>query len=255
MDVKGLIQVFLCTLAVTGLVCSAAEAQVDQTGLAQRLRSTDVSERNQAFTESVAIPPDEIGSALSVAYIDLLHEMNGIVLQAAASEIALASVESPEFVSALSRRVAQLNDPGAIRALSRAYYGGRLASEALADFGAAAVPDLLAVVDSPGRNYNLANYGLKTLALVVVKHGGTGRLSLGLRRGIVESTARRLRTPGYFTTLWAAIDLAAVLDDPGLLVTVRSLATDRDEVRARGISDPEIISMTQERAARRLSGG
>jgi hypothetical protein len=64
----------------------------------------------------------------------------------------------------------------------------------------------------------------------------------------------RLAGKQVFTTVWDAVDLAIALKDPALRRIVKSLATDRNAVVARGIEDSETIEETQRLAAQRLAG-
>ena len=55
-------------------------------------------------------------------------------------------------------------------------------------------------------------------------------------------------------TLRWAIDLAMVLDDPDLTLIVSLLAYDSEAVTARGVTDPDVVRQTQQRAIDRLAG-
>ncbi len=235
-----------------GLSAQSDPAEREQQGqLAARLGSPEADERRQAFYESLSIPPDEVGPELSRALIQLLHLLNGVVSEVLVSGETVDVYENPEFIASVAQRVAEIRDLESVSALARAYYGGRFASEALVEFGRVAVPDLVAVV-TDASHYSLIDYGLKTLGLMLTAESG---LSASDTESIRDAVRLRLTGPEYFTTVWAAIDVAVRLDDPGLVGIVRELANDANASRARGIQDPEIISMTRERAAKRLRGG
>ncbi len=220
---------------------------------AERLGSSEAAERKQAFYESLAIPHEDVLPVLSQALTRLLEGLNVVVAEAISAGETLDVHEDPSYVAAVSRRVAEIRDPNAIRALARAMDGGRLASEALGSFGPAAIPAVVAVVEDPESHYDLVIYGLRSLGQIVALHRAT--LPTAARASIKRAVSMRLNNEQYFTTLWAAVDLAVDLADAELLDTVRQLANDADAVRARGITDPEIIALTRDRAAKRLRGG
>jgi hypothetical protein len=49
------------------------------------------------------------------------------------------------------------------------------------------------------------------------------------------------------------IPLAVPLDDPGVRATGRAIATDRNELVRRGVTDPRDIAETQSKAAKALA--
>jgi hypothetical protein len=69
-----------------------------------------------------------------------------------------------------------------------------------------------------------------------------------------RAARQRLFGNQHDTTLLNAIDLGVTLDDPELTGIVSSLAYDRNEVIARGVTDPELIGRIQQRARDRLAG-
>ncbi len=227
--------------------------QEQQARWAERLRSPDAAERKQAFYESLGIPHDEVLPILSRALTRLLEDLNVVVAEAISMGETLYPREDPDFVAAVSRRVAEIRDPNAVGALARAMHGGWLASEALASFGPAAIPPVVAVVEDRDNHHNLVIHGLRSLGQIVAAQEGA--LPAAARASVLRAVTMRLNGQQYFTTLWAAMDLAVLLGDPELLDTVRELANDSNAVRARGIHDPEIIALTRERAAQRLRGG
>jgi len=155
--------------------------------------------------------------------------------------------------------VAPLKDPQAIPALVDTFSIGSSSTvvDALADFGEEAAPALLAGVMSPQSHYNAVNDGLMTLRMMV-EDAGTHPLSAGtlgeIRRVAEHFLTAPERPPSIGTTLWSAIDLAAVLKHPGLRQIVGALASDPKEVIARGVTDPGDIARTQKWAADRLAG-
>ena len=79
-------------------------------------------------------------------------------------------------------------------------------------------------------------------------------LSAGTIAQIRRAAEQRLTGKQYFTILWYAIDLASVLNDTELWSIVQSIASDLNEVFARGVENPDLFELTQKRAADRLAG-
>ncbi|MGH7470674.1 MAG: hypothetical protein ACRENP_22225 [Longimicrobiales bacterium] len=192
-----------------------------------------------------------IGGELRVALITLLERENVVVADAARRGVPLDTYESPEFIAHLSRFVAELRDPRAIPALAEAIYGGGTVARALAAFGEQSVPAVTRVVAAPDVHYDVVNHALLTLRFVLE---GQTPVSSSTRNQIRESAALRLTGKQYFTTLWKAMDLAITLNDPSLRAIVQTIASDRGQILARGISDPEVIARTQRLAVERLAG-
>lgn len=247
----GILAVLHLALLLPGL---AAEAQtsgaagLEQRELAVRLMSEDASDRRLAFYESLTIPPEEVGAELAVSLVHLLQAMNAVVSEAVVRGVPLSTVHDPSFIAALSRRVAELGDPSSIPALAQAIYGGLAVSEALVRFGRPVVPAVLEVVQGRQNHHDLVDHGLRTLTLLLEENERSGLLSNSDLAAVVDAVESRLIQPGYFTTLWAAIDLAGRLGEPRLLGLVQVIADDDEAVRMRGITASEIISLTRARA-------
>jgi hypothetical protein len=233
------------------LFASLGDAQQDQRALALQLLQGPGAERSRALEAVRALGANSTGPELRAALITLLERNN----RAARRNEGLATVESPEFIAHVAHVVSQLEDPQAIPALAGALgTGSTLVRDALADFGEGAAPAVLAVVNSSETHYNAVDEGLITLRFLVE---GTGPrpLSAGTLDQIRGAARQRLTGKQYFTTLWRAIDLAVALNDPSLRQTVQVLASDATEVSARGVTNPDLIAKTQERATQRLAGG
>jgi hypothetical protein len=147
-----------------------------------------------------------------------------------------------------------MGDPHAIPALAGALgTGSTLVRDALADFGEQAAPDVLRLVTAQDTRYDAVGDGLMALRFMV-EGARTRPLSPSTRDQIRRAAMQRLTGEQYFSTLWYAIDLAVALDDPELRRIVQAIASDRNELVARGVSAPDIIALTQKRAAARLAG-
>jgi len=239
----------------TALSSSSAQAQQDQGTLAHQLLHGNRAERNRALDAARGLGRAQTGPELRAALVTVLDHNNQIVAEAARRKQALETLEDPEFIAHTAHVVSQLADPQAIPALAGALgTGSTLVRDALADFGEQAAPAILAVVNSPERHYSAVDEGLIALRFMV-EGAGPSPLSVATTNQIRNAARNRLEGKQYFTTLWRAIDLAGALNDPALRQVVQALASDEAAVRARGITNPEIISRTQQRATQSLAGG
>jgi len=231
-----------------------ADAQTDQRLLAQQLHGPQGEQRTKALNAVRRMRAADIKDDLRIALISLLAKKNQIAQDAVRRGQTVDQVEDPSFIAAVSREVAKLGDARAIPALCEAIDGGTIVAKALAEFGEAAVPDLLRVVNSPDAHYDLVDHGLIALR-IMAERPDYQSVSRTTQQQIRAAAAQRLKRPGYFTSLWRAIDLAVVLKDPELRQVIESLASNRNAVTATGITyDWTVIEMTQKRAAERLAG-
>jgi hypothetical protein len=231
---------------------AAAESQFDQRQIAQQLLSEDPERRHSALETVRKISPENASKELREALITLLVRLNEITNEARQRQIPLDLVEDPEFIATIQRTVAELKDPLAIPALANAL-GMFTVIRALADFGEQAAPAVLSIVRNPISHYTAVDDGLRVLRFMVERRDTrplTQKTLAEIRRAALE----RLTGEQYFTTLWYAIDLAAVLDDAELRGILEQLARSPDEVLARKVTDSRLIEQTQRRAADRLAG-
>jgi hypothetical protein len=249
----------LMATMVVGLLCAAgvdatsSQVPLDQRAIVRELLSTDANAQRRAFAVAGTIPVQEMTPEFRAALIALLEQKNAVVARAATHGIPLATVEDPEFVASLSRKVAELQDRRAIPALAEAIYGGDTVARALAAFGDASVSPVAKVVTAPTSHYNSVDFGLTVLRLLV-EQSSQRPLSPRARDEIRRAALDRLTGPEHFTSLWRAIDLAVALEDPELAGIVSSLAYDPQALATRGVTDPEVVERTHARARDRLSG-
>ncbi len=150
--------------------------------------------------------------------------------------------------------VSDVQDPRAIPRLARSLgLGFSSVRRTLAGLGEQAAPAVLDVLTSERSGPGEINDALMTLRFMV-ETAYAGSLSDASLERIRQATEQRLAGVQRLTTLWRAIDLAIVLEDPRLRQIVESLASDPDEVIARGVEEPDLIERTQQRAADRLAG-
>lgn len=240
-------------------VPTSLKAQGRQQVLAQRILSGGAMARATALQEVAALQPTNVGPDLRGALFSALaresrsHSDN---YWADHRGVAIQPLEDPEFIIRLVEVVVALKDPAAIPALASALGIGSTASvRALADFGESAAPAVLSVVTSNHATHYSVDDGLITLRIMVEEKGRRAlspRTLADIRR--VAELHLHSRQNGIGTTLRWAIDLAIVLNDTALRQIVVSLATDRNQVIARRITDPHLIALTQRRAADRLAG-
>lgn len=245
-------------LLATVLHTPNVEAQVDQVALAQELLRDNVQGWSRAVEVAAghieAGDAEKIGPELRAALITLLERKHRIIEETRRRGEFLANVDDPEFIARVAYVVAGLRDPRSISALSKADYAPRPVIQALAAFGERAAPALLAVVTSTESHHNEVDHCLLALR-VIVEGSGARPLSAETLDEIRRAAQQRLtERQQSFTTVWRAIDLAMVLDDPDLKRIVEALALDRNEVVARGVEAPDLIERTQKHAAQRLAG-
>lgn len=250
--VAPILGLVLITSQATAASAAAPQHPVNQEDLAKALLSSNAAERQRALGEVMAIEPAQRGAALRTALITLLERENKLVEQALVRGVTVDQVESPEFISAVARAVAELKDPATIPVLAGALGDFNLI-QALADFGEQAVSAVVAVVKSPKSHYSSVDDGLRVLRFVVEQQQSRP-LSPTTFTLIRQAAENRLSGPQNFTTLWYAIDLAAVLGDNDLKRTIEDIANYPSEVTARGVINPRLIAQTQKRAADRLAG-
>lgn len=250
-----LVAVFLVMIARPSTVIQAAggQRQLDQGVIARALLGQDKQVRNRAFEAVLAIVPADIGPELRTALITLLERSNQIPSEARRRGVAVSTLDDPEFISSVSRFVADLRDPRAIPALAEATYGWVTVMRSLAAFGEQAAPAVLRIVTSPDSHYELQEHGLITLRFMI-ERADVNPLSPATVEQIRLAAEQHLTGKPYFTTLWHAMDLAFALRDPNLRRIIESLASNRNAIIARGVDDPKVIELTQKRAADRLAG-
>jgi hypothetical protein len=224
----------------------------DQETIAKRLLSEDAKERHAAFAVASAIDVADRGQTLRAALIALMERHTAIIARVQQTGGAVETFESGEFIADVQRTVAGMEDPQAIPAMARAM-GMFTLLDPLADFGELAASDVLAVVTSEASDHSTVGDGLRVLRFMIE---GTPKypLSPDTIARIKQAAHQRLNGQQYFTTLWHAMDLAAVLNDPELKAILQELATSPASVTARGITDPKLIDQTRRRAADRLAG-
>lgn len=234
-----------------------AEAQRDdQEDIAKQLLGTDPTDRRNALAAAESLGP-KMGPALRGALFTALEregQMHAERYRASKRGEAVGELKDAEFIGALTRAVVPLRDPGSIPGLLEALGTGALVTNALADFGEAAAPGVLAVVTSSASVPDAIDHGLITLRFMTE---GTQLRPLSPPIVAQVRAAARQRLTGqqpFVTTIWRAIDLAMALQDPDLTKMVQSIADSPLEVRSRGVTDPELLARTQKFASDRLAG-
>lgn len=254
-ELKILLSAVLSAAGMVAGLLSPVEAQVSQQAIAAELVSADRSAQLWALRRAEAIDASDVEQPLRQALIDALEressasrERREALLRGVAHE-----EDDYDFHARLTHTVIRLRDPQTIPALAGVLGNGLMAVRALAAFGDRSVPAIVEAVRSPRSHSSLIRGGFIALRFIV-EESKTRPLAAGTHQQIRSVVEQRLSGKGDFTTLWRAIDLAVVLDDPELREIVESLASDRSEVIARGIDDPDLIERTQKRAADGLAG-
>jgi hypothetical protein len=234
---------------------------VDQRRLAQQLLNPDPREWTRAAARAQGIEAANTTPELRALLISALEREAKLHLQRAKAGRRGETLEplsyDPEALFTLIRAVVALRDPEAIPALTPALGTGFTVIRALAAFGEQAAGTVVALVVAPDTPPEWVHDGLITLRFMV-DQAATHPLSGGVVEGIRQAAEQHLTVAGHLAstgvTLRWAIDLAVVLGDPSLRRIVEELASDQNEVIARGVTDPALIEQTQKRAADRLAG-
>jgi len=238
------------------LATGRTDAQGEQSDFARRLLGDNVEQRSIALSTVEQAGPqnaDRPTRAVMIAALAREADVHISRYEADRRGQPVDTLPDPEFVGRLSKAVAELRDARAIPALAAALFTGPLMARALSDFGDEAAPAVLQVVTAPNGWYDQVDAGLVALRFMVerrAEHPLSGRTMDRIR----SAAKQRLNGKQYFTTLTRAIDLAAVLDDAELRQILTSIASDRNELLARGVENPDLLERTQQLAADRLAG-
>lgn len=256
MNPRRQLVIFVIALCALDLCASTASAQDDQKALAQLILSADTQERARALEAARLLGPQSTGPELRAALFTALEREGGLRAQRYEAGLRGDPVEplsDPEFMLNAARVVADLGDPRAVPALAAALGSGHTVTRTLAAFGERAAPSVLAVATSPKTRPTALDHALITLRFMV-EGVDEHPLSSGTLEQIRRVAAQRLTGTQDAVTLGRAIDLAVALNDSDLRRIVQAIASDRNEVIARGVTEPDLIERTQTRAADRLAG-
>lgn len=225
--------------------------QVDQRALATRVLCEDDSVRQNAVMEVLALDPSEVQPELRSALVGTLEQLNRLRREVKVEGGNLEDRVDPHFRLSVVTAVTRLRDPQTAPALVGALGHGAPVVEALASFGEPTALLVIDAVQSRESSQAEVNDGLAVLSRFAARDRGSA-LTHHLRARLSGVARNRLNGQQAPATLKAAIDLALALGDDPLVETVRTLASDPDQIRARGISDQGIIDHIQEFAAMRL---
>jgi hypothetical protein len=230
--------------------------QPNQRELAAQLLGSDIQERRKALDATRHLG-GRMAPALRTALFTALERealLHTTRYHATKRGEVLGDMDDPEFIGAVTRAVAVLQDPRAIPGLVAALGTGATVTNALAEFGEAAAPPVIGVVAAPDSTPDAIGHGLITLRFMV-EGRSTRPLSPQTQAGIRRVAEQRLTGKQPFvTTLWRAIDLAVALRDTDLNAIVKAIAENPQETITRGFTDPSLVERTQKHAADRLAG-
>jgi hypothetical protein len=237
-------------------VSNAATSSATNAQLAQDLRSESRDARYSALHTLAQRNPATLEPQVRTAMIALLDELNAQAAAARASESRLPNQESGEFMHAVAKAVAQLEDVSSIPSLARAVHGGRPVALQLARFGERALPAVVSAMEEPGAHHYQVEFSLSVL-MHMLQVQGDGNLSPAAMVRIRSVVKEKLTSKVYFATVLSAIRVAAELRDPEITTVLRQLANDPEESRRRGL-DERTIATVQSRAAdavAKITGG
>ena len=256
-------RLFVITLATTaGLIAATASvstAQIDQRAIAAQLLDGNRAMLAAAVKRAATVSPGSVGPELRAALLQALAREGRLHAEHYLADERgqpVRPLEDPELVTDLTVLVAQLRDRRAIPVLGSVLgIGSTLTASALASFGEEAVGVVAAIATDPDSPTYAVDEGLITLRFMV-EAANIRPLSAASWERIRRTARQHLtgRQKEIGSSLRWAIDLAIATKDPGLRRIVESLATDRREITARGITDPDLVEQTRRRAHERLAG-
>ena len=242
----------LATLAAGG-----AESQSNDAEAAALLLRGDFEEQVRAIEWARSRPPAAMEPVLRDALITTLDraiiEYNESLRAWARGEAVAQWREETDITGALLELVTAMRDRRALPVLARSASTGWMAIGALLEFGEEAVPALNEVALSRRSENGQVSAALYALRMMLDKYGLDSfrpETTLAIR----DVAADRLSEPYSFVVLRSAIDLASTLNDPDLDGILRSLASDRDFVVARGVLNADQVKQVRKQAADRLAG-
>jgi hypothetical protein len=229
-------------------------AQLDQRRLQAQLARGTPEERGEAIAGIMLIPPNQRSPATVSALISEADRLNTELEQRGAALSAGRSLEpvadEGEYLFAIQEALCQADDSRVIRPLAAQITGNRVIN-ALADFGDAAVPELLKATSRDTSNTFMAVVALSRMLTRQVRVPLTTRS----RELLTDLAAKLLTPPQDSTVLSRAAELAVALGDVGLHQRVEQLADDEAKVRSFGITDPTLIENVKTAASRALQRG
>jgi hypothetical protein len=244
-------------LLATALSAHDASSQVarSEEAIARQLLLDNREQKMEALIRLQRLGTEPRSPELRSALIRTLGEENSLRRHRRKAIQRGEQVEplTDDVYGSTAQAVVAMRDPAAIPALAGAVGSGLMVIRALVDFGEPAARAVLEVVDSPGASPQDVDGALLALRMML-ENAGTRPLASETVREIHRAALQRLHGEQSAVVLRRAIDLALVLEDPEARRIVGILASDPNEVMARGITDPDLIARTQEHAAQRLSG-
>ena len=245
----------LIPIAVAGYTQEPVLAERQQTELAREILGDDEDLRMRAVGIAQQLGSERMSDEVRFALITLLEQSIDARDEGKAQGRVLSDIVDGEFYLRLARIVAHLNDPRAIPALTRIgnTASSITAARGLASFGEQALPEIMAVIQTPGVSDWAMAHNLSALTIMVENAGANG-LSPDIRREIVRVAGETLRY-GYdgIYVLEPAINLAIALYEPNLVQMVQLLSQDGAVFSSNSI-DQTSERLIREHAADALSG-
>lgn len=237
----------LCVVSPAGAYGQSTSSP-EQAEISRKLRSGSDEERAEALSAIRRIGVGAVSADVRKALKDELARTNAITVAAHQRREDNGSPD-PEYRAELQRQVAETGDPDAIPLLADALGLGTLLRQ-LTELGEASAPSVIKVARDPSRHYSAVDEALRILRMMLENN-----LVSDETREAARSVARqRLTGSQYFTTFWYAMDLAAVVDDPGLTELIRRISQSPESLQYAGGTTDRTHAMTRQRAIDRLAG-
>jgi hypothetical protein len=226
----------------------AAQAPVDQSKLAQQLRTGTDDQREAAARAVLSIPPTARQPSILLA---LTQELDRLKQELETRRLALPRGESlspmggeGEYLFALCDAVSQHDDPVVLRPLMYFINTGNRVIDKIAAFGELALPEVLTLASSdsaPGRRGDTAA-AILTLQRML-ERPVRNPLSAKSRQQILDLAAKRLSGKQKDYVITAALDLAVATGDPSLIRRVQVIAASASDVQRMGVAETRILDV------------
>ncbi len=245
-----------------------AEAQADTASIRQRMESNQQLAARKLITTSDDVERsrlvDQIGNIRVAAIVPVLRasvtellRRENVVQRDRARRARNGQVPSDQFDAELRLKLVELvvafSDPAGIDALAGAVGTGGRAVNGIADFGARAVPALIAVIEADSTNPDVVSGALDALRYIVEEH--REEIPAAQRVKMRALTMERLHSPQRFvSTVAAAAELALTDGSPALRSRVIALRDRPAQAFITGTGDTVREDWLRQRIEARLRG-
>ena len=241
-------RIALTAIAIVTLAV-APRAQVPGATEASIIKALEGGSLNERATAVAAVVHARAGPPsgdLIVALANELSRMNGVVSRRRSPAVAPSGSEWDtagvgEYYGDLIQANTLFESDATMIALTGALQTGRMATNAVAAYGASALPLVMRLFGDGVADVGERNGAGRAIERMLLE----GRLDAGLRRQVESLVGAVLARPEHVIVVMIAVDVAVATKEPGLMAIVRRLADNpsaaqldgrfSDDTRARGM--------------------